>query len=480
MSVNLTIAGQSYTFPTVGDDNWGENVTDWATAVSTELLQRTGGTFTLTNDVNFGASFATIQAYLKSRTANISTAEFIRLARTDAIAWRNQANSANLLLAVNSSNQLTFDGVPIPTSPGGILPVANGGTGIASYTVGDILYATGSTTLAKLGIGTANFVLSSTGSAPAWGLLVNANIDAAAAITRSKLATGTTNAVVINNGSGVLSDEAQLDETRGGTGIGTYTTGDVLYASASNTLSKLAAGTTGQVLTMGASVPAWATPSTLSIQSKTANYTALVTDGVILCDASGGAFTITLYSPTNAGVLTVTKTDSDYAEPVTVSLGGFSTTLNTEGESVQLAADGSAWNIVQRTIPSTWTSYTPAVTGDDGTPTIVYADWLRNGPNVTVRAKVAIQTPNASTLAIGLPTGLQYTLVSNAIQQILQGTMGTSAGGSTPVYAIASGPNAVNFAAWSTIATAIASNVLLTAGTYVEFQVTGQIDGWNG
>ena len=49
-----------------------------------------------------------------------------------------------------------------------------------------------------------------------------------------------------------------LAETRGGTGTATYTTGDLLYASASNTLSKRAIGTTGQVLKVVAGVPNWA------------------------------------------------------------------------------------------------------------------------------------------------------------------------------------------------------------------------------
>jgi hypothetical protein len=48
----------------------------------------------------------------------------------------------------------------------------------------------------------------------------------------------------------------------GGTGITTYTTGDILYASATNVLSKLAAGTSGQALTINSSgVPAWASSS---------------------------------------------------------------------------------------------------------------------------------------------------------------------------------------------------------------------------
>lgn len=43
----------------------------------------------------------------------------------------------------------------------------------------------------------------------------------------------------------------------GGTGLTSYSTGDILYASASATLSKLALGTQGYVLTAGAAGPAW-------------------------------------------------------------------------------------------------------------------------------------------------------------------------------------------------------------------------------
>lgn len=43
----------------------------------------------------------------------------------------------------------------------------------------------------------------------------------------------------------------------GGTGLTSYSTGDILYASGSNTLTKLAAATDGQVLQLSSGVPAW-------------------------------------------------------------------------------------------------------------------------------------------------------------------------------------------------------------------------------
>jgi hypothetical protein len=53
-----------------------------------------------------------------------------------------------------------------------------------------------------------------------------------------------------------------LVTTKGGTGLSTYTTGDVVYANASNTLAKLAIGTSGQTLSVSAGgIVEWTTPS---------------------------------------------------------------------------------------------------------------------------------------------------------------------------------------------------------------------------
>jgi hypothetical protein len=64
--------------------------------------------------------------------------------------------------------------------------------------------------------------------------------------TLGTIATGTWNATAIGT-------------TKGGTGLTSYATGDILYASASNTLSKLTIGAEGKVLQVnGSGVPVWA------------------------------------------------------------------------------------------------------------------------------------------------------------------------------------------------------------------------------
>lgn len=45
----------------------------------------------------------------------------------------------------------------------------------------------------------------------------------------------------------------------GGTGLSSYTAGDILYASSTNTLGKIAKGTDGQLLTMVSGAPTWST-----------------------------------------------------------------------------------------------------------------------------------------------------------------------------------------------------------------------------
>jgi len=59
----------------------------------------------------------------------------------------------------------------------------------------------------------------------------------------------------------------------GGTAQSSYTTGDILYASATNTLSKLAAGTNGYVLTLASGVPSWAAVSGGTVTSVGQTFT---------------------------------------------------------------------------------------------------------------------------------------------------------------------------------------------------------------
>jgi hypothetical protein len=64
-----------------------------------------------------------------------------------------------------------------------------------------------------------------------------------------------------------------LPAVNGGTAQTAYTTGDILYASATNTLSKLAVGTTGYTLTVASGVPTWKPPYTRTSFTATGGQT---------------------------------------------------------------------------------------------------------------------------------------------------------------------------------------------------------------
>ncbi len=54
-----------------------------------------------------------------------------------------------------------------------------------------------------------------------------------------------------------------LPATSGGTGYSVFSVGDFLFASTTTTLGTLAIGTTGDVLTVAAGVPSWASPASI-------------------------------------------------------------------------------------------------------------------------------------------------------------------------------------------------------------------------
>ena len=106
MATTVTYNGANYTVPSIADSSWGSNVSAYLIALSTGSLQKAGGSFTLTNDVDFGASYGLVAAYLKSKGSPIASAGFIRMANTDSLKWRNSGNSADIAFGVGSSDSI--------------------------------------------------------------------------------------------------------------------------------------------------------------------------------------------------------------------------------------------------------------------------------------------------------------------------------------------------------------------------------------
>jgi len=116
MSTTVTLNGATYTIPAEGDSSWGTNLSNYFIAIAAGVLQKTGGTFTLTADIDFGATYGLKSTYYKSRATNPASAGQIRLGNAEFIKWRNAANSGDLGLKVNTSDALEYNGLVLGNS----------------------------------------------------------------------------------------------------------------------------------------------------------------------------------------------------------------------------------------------------------------------------------------------------------------------------------------------------------------------------
>ena len=149
-------------------------------------------------------------------------------------------------------------------------PTTAGGTGLTSHTAGDLLYYATGTTLSKLAIGASTTILTSSGTAPQWSAASGITVG-----TATNIAGGAAGSVPYQTGAGATSLLAigtayyMLGVNAGATAPSWQpsatsvltTQGDLLYASAANTLARLAKNTTAsRYLSNGGTSnnPSWA------------------------------------------------------------------------------------------------------------------------------------------------------------------------------------------------------------------------------
>ena len=228
------------------------------------------------------------------------------LARTTVTSSSNSGSPVNF----SSGSKTVFVDMSATKGPAGVLGVANGGTGVATSTgSGSVVLSTSptlvtpalgipssatltnatglpiSTGVSGLGSGVATFLVTPSSSNLASAVTDETGSGALVFATSPALVTpalGTPSSVVLTNATGLpLSTgiTGTLAIANGGTAQSTYATGDTLYASALNTVSKLPIGSTGQVLTVVSGVPTWAT-STGGVSSFSGGTTGLTPSGV--------------------------------------------------------------------------------------------------------------------------------------------------------------------------------------------------------
>lgn len=128
MTRSLTVNGTTFPYPSEGDRLWADAATGWAEAMTNGTLQKTGGTFVLSSDLDFGPTGGLKALYFGSRTVPSATVGVLRLANAETLAWRNFGNNSNATFALDTSDRLVYN---TPTLNGAFIISTNGNVGLA-------------------------------------------------------------------------------------------------------------------------------------------------------------------------------------------------------------------------------------------------------------------------------------------------------------------------------------------------------------
>ena len=339
-----------------------------------------------------------------------------------------------------------------PATSGTSILYGNGSGGFSNVTIGSgISFATGTLSATGSGgtvtsvTGTAP-VVSSGGTTPAISMAaattsVNGYLTSTDWTTfngkQAALVSGTNIKTV--NGTTLLGsgDVGTITYAYGGTGQTTVTTGDLLYGSAANTWSKLAVGTTGQILRVVSGAPAWGTDyvGTVTSVGGTGTVNGITLTGTVTSSGNltlGGTLSGVSLTTQVSGVLPITNGGTNAS---TASITSFN---NITGYTASGATGTTSTNLVFSTSPTLVTptlgaalatsikfgsgnvlstyeegTWTPGVTFGGGSSGITYAGYqggvyTKIGNRVFFTAQMRL-TSKGTSVGTASITGLPYT-----------------------------------------------------------------------
>jgi len=147
-----------------------------------------GGGITLLGTTNKTIAYDNANTqWTSSENWNLASGKSFKINNTAVLS------STTLGSTVTGSSLTSVGTIGTGVWQGTAVAAAYGGTGLSSYTIGDILYASGSTALSKLSAGTSGYILTSGGAgvAPSW--------TAAASVNASNLSGTTLNATIVTS-----------------------------------------------------------------------------------------------------------------------------------------------------------------------------------------------------------------------------------------------------------------------------------------
>ena len=313
------------------------------------------------------------------------------IARTDAaqtFTGIQTFSSAPVMSALTVSK-------PVFTSSGGALTSSGtlltdqGGTGQTAYTAGDMVYYAAGTAMTKLGIGTPNYVLTSSGSAPQWSAPAS---------------------VVIGTATNIQGGAA----------------GSVPYQSGASTTTFLGIGSAAQVLQVnaGGTAPEW-------VSSTGTGSVVRASSPTLVTPALGTPSAINLANATNLPLGSITGLGTNVATALAINVGSAGAFVPTTGSGASgtwdISINGNAGSATTATTATTSTNL-----AGGGANRIVYQSALDatsftsspSGSNVYLKWNGSIFTwdaPSGSGNVIGPSSS-----VSNNDLVAFDGTSGTN------------------------------------------------------
>jgi hypothetical protein len=323
-----TGAGETYTCNTTGVITFGTTNITFVQISSAQIysagtgLTLSGTTFSITNAGTAGTygSASQVPVIVTNAQGQVTSVTNTAIAIAAgavsglaASATTDTTNATNITSGTLPTGRLSgsYTGITgvgtlaAGTWNGSTIAAAYGGTGYASYTIGDVLYADTSTTLAKLAdVAVGNALISGgVGAAPSWG--------------KVGLATHVSGTLPIANG--------------GTNGTATPTAGGVSYGTGTEYAFNTA-GSSGQVLTSnGTGAPSW---STLAARVDSISFG---TTGLTPATATTGAVTVAgtlVVSNGGTGLTSVTSNQILYGN----GTGALSTSANLTFNGTTLTA----------------------------------------------------------------------------------------------------------------------------------------------
>lgn len=249
---------------------------------------------------------------------------------TDVVEAINYFSASGSVSDVTASSPLASSGGTTPNiSLTGTVNVGNGGTGLTSYAVGDIIYASGTTTLAALAdVATGNALISGgVGVAPSWGKIgltthVSGTLPVAnggtgqTTYTNGQLLIGNTTGntltkATLTAGSGISITNGTGSITIAATAGGGGTVTSVSVVSANGFAGTVATATTTPAITLSTSITGVLKGNGTAISAATAGTDYIAPSGALGTPASGNLSNCTADGTNDVGFRNIPKSGSD-------------------------------------------------------------------------------------------------------------------------------------------------------------------------